>query len=240
MAKKKSSKKSKKKSKSKRTLMNDIQSNPWILTSVLLAIAVLVLIFASYANSCPTGNVVSEDVAAQNLVDFASSMGTEAELVGVDEDDNFYEVTLEMEGQEVPIHVTKDGENLVQGVQSLEQSDQDQQQQEEPQETQQEGSYSEEDKTKLKDFNDCLSENEVVVYGSETCPHCGNLVETLGGKEAVENVYVECTENRERCNEEMIDTGVPEIQIDGEKYSGSRSLEGLSEATGCEVPELDN
>ena len=88
----------------------------------------------------------------------------------------------------------------------------------------------------LKDFNDCLADNGVVIYGSSWCPACNALVETLGGHEKVENVYIECSENEERCAEETKTSYVPEIQIDGEVYEGSRSLEDFSQLTGCELP----
>jgi len=90
----------------------------------------------------------------------------------------------------------------------------------------------------MKEFNECLSENGMAIYGMEWCPACGQLVETLGGYESAEPVYVECTEpeNQQKCQNEMQGTAVPEIQLNGEMYQGERSLEGFSEATGCELP----
>lgn len=87
----------------------------------------------------------------------------------------------------------------------------------------------------MKEFNDCLAEKGVVIYGANWCPYCTDLVEALGGYNAVESVYVECTEEQQRCTEEMIGRGVPEIQINGELYEGPRTLEALSEATGCQL-----
>ncbi|MFW6014778.1 MAG: hypothetical protein ACOCQG_06375 [Candidatus Nanoarchaeia archaeon] len=91
--------------------------------------------------------------------------------------------------------------------------------------------------TTMKEFNECLSENGMVVYGMEWCPACNGLVETLGGSDSAEPVYVECTENEQKCQSEMQGSGVPEVQLDGEMYEGQRSLEGFSQATGCELPE---
>ncbi len=87
----------------------------------------------------------------------------------------------------------------------------------------------------MAELNECLAENGMTIYGMEWCPACSQLVETLGGKEAVEPVYVECTEaeNEQRCSEERQSSGVPEIQIDGELYGGERSPERLAEAVGC-------
>jgi glutaredoxin len=85
----------------------------------------------------------------------------------------------------------------------------------------------------LKGFNECLANNGVTIYGSTTCPYCQQLVTLLGGHDSVESVYVECTTNQERCRNEMIGSGVPEIQINGEMYQGPRTIESLSTATGC-------
>ena len=88
----------------------------------------------------------------------------------------------------------------------------------------------------LKEFNNCLADNGVVIYGSAWCPACNALVETLGGYEKVEPIYVECTEEEQRCTEETKTNYVPEIQINGEVYEGPRSLEDFSQLTGCELP----
>lgn len=88
----------------------------------------------------------------------------------------------------------------------------------------------------LNDFNKCLADNGMVIYGSTWCPACNALVETLGGHEKVKSLYVECTKNEERCDNETKTDYVPEIQINGEVYEGSRNLEALSQLTGCKLP----
>ena len=90
----------------------------------------------------------------------------------------------------------------------------------------------------MREFNECLSENGMTIYGMEWCPACSQLVETLGGYESAQPVYVECTdaENQQKCQSEMQGNAVPEVQLNGEMFQGSRSLEGFSEATGCEIP----
>ena len=88
----------------------------------------------------------------------------------------------------------------------------------------------------LKEFNDCLAQKGIVIYGSEWCPACQALIQTLGGKEATASVYVECTQNQERCGAEAKTGFVPEIQFNGEVYQGSRSIQDLAELTGCKIP----
>ncbi|MFW6220800.1 MAG: glutaredoxin domain-containing protein [Nanoarchaeota archaeon] len=88
----------------------------------------------------------------------------------------------------------------------------------------------------LYEFNQCLAENGIVIYGSSTCPYCGQLVELLGGSDAVKPVYVECTQNQQKCMDEMLGRGVPEIQLDGELYEGQRTIDDLAKATNCQIP----
>ena len=81
----------------------------------------------------------------------------------------------------------------------------------------------------------CLEEEGVVIYGSVTCPFCTELANEFGGYEVIDSIYVECTEEPDRCDEEMIGRGVPEIQIEGEMYQGSREPAAIGQAVGCEL-----
>ncbi len=82
---------------------------------------------------------------------------------------------------------------------------------------------------------DCLAANSFVIYGSSTCPACAQLVNSLGGYEAVTPIYVECNEEQDRCAENMQTNYVPEIQINGEVYTGSRDPQALAEQVGCKI-----
>jgi len=86
----------------------------------------------------------------------------------------------------------------------------------------------------LTSLIDCLKEEEVVIYGSYTCPACTKLIELFGGSEVIEPIYVECMEEGDVCDEEKLSRFVPEIQIDGEVYKGGRSPKDLAEEVGCE------
>ena len=92
----------------------------------------------------------------------------------------------------------------------------------------------------MAQFIDCLAENELVIYGAEWCPACGQLVDSLGGYETVDPIYVECTDEgteqeRQRCEEETQTTYVPEIQIAGNLYEGARDPVTLGAEVGCEI-----
>jgi hypothetical protein len=79
----------------------------------------------------------------------------------------------------------------------------------------------------------CLKESGVIVYGSKTCPACAQLVAGFGGHDIIAPIYVECTEERERCDEEKQTGYVPEIQIKGELYEGGRSPEDIASEADC-------
>lgn len=105
---------------SEKPMTEKIRSNPWILSTVILGIFAVILIIASF-NTGVTGNVISEDDAAQIIIDFAKSQtGQDVGLVGVAENAGLYEVTILYQNQSIPLYITKDGKNLVQGLTPLE------------------------------------------------------------------------------------------------------------------------
>ena len=97
--------------------------------------------------------------------------------------------------------------------------------------------WEESEKIDLKNFNECLFENGMRIYGMQWCPSCNQLVEMLGGSEKAGSLYIECSEpvNQRRCELEMITGSVPEIQVNEEVYYGERSLEGFANVTGCHL-----
>lgn len=86
----------------------------------------------------------------------------------------------------------------------------------------------------LGSFTECLNEENVVFYGLDSCPACITQKNMFG--DYLDNVeYIECTEQPEECEEAGI-SSVPEWFIDGERQGpGVRSLEELSEMSGCEL-----
>jgi protein-disulfide isomerase len=95
-----------------------VRANPWILSTLVLGVFVLVLVIPAMNL---TGNTVSSDDAGDSVLDFVKTQTDgEGELVQVnDMGDSLYEVMILYQGQEIPLYVTKDGENLVQGVMPL-------------------------------------------------------------------------------------------------------------------------
>jgi len=97
---------------------NDIQktlkklsSNYWAISTIVLVV-VLVIILATGGTNTGSTTVSSSEVG-QIVLEFANAQGANAELVSVNDDGQFYEVTLSIDGQDVPVQVTKDGKNLI-------------------------------------------------------------------------------------------------------------------------------
>lgn len=95
-----------------------------------------------------------------------------------------------------------------------------------------------EEKDEIANFNSCLEEKGVKVYGANWCGYTKALIENIGGFELAEPVYIECTENEELCSSEGI-TGYPTIKMNGEVINPQRNFEGLASATGCEAPKIE-
>ena len=91
----------------------------------------------------------------------------------------------------------------------------------------------------MREFVQCLADEEVVVYGTETCPACTRFAEQFGGYEEIDPIYVECRENPEECNLNMQTDFVPEIQIDGALYEEATTPENLGEVTWCKLETIE-
>lgn len=87
----------------------------------------------------------------------------------------------------------------------------------------------------MTDLINCLADNGLVIYGSEWCPACTQLAESFGGYDAIEPIYVECTEYQEKCSENQKTDYIPEIQIEGELYEGGRTPQDLADKLDCNL-----
>jgi hypothetical protein len=226
-----------KKKAEKKLTVDKLRENPWILSTIVLAILAIILIVGI---GSPTGKTVSGNDAGQNFVDFINSKG-EAQIEFISANNfgsNLYEVTILAEEREVPVHLTKDGKYLVQIALDMGEKETDT-----PTSTTTtppaSTEYSEGDLVKLGEFSTCLAEKGIKIYGANWCGWTKKLVvETLGGFDVAGDAYVECTEEQALCSEEGV-SGYPTIKFNGEAYQGARTLEGLGTITGCSVPTLD-
>ncbi len=91
-----------------------VRNNPWIVVSIILAIALLVVFFWKAPASPVVAGNVSGEVAAANALAFINSQGQgSVSLVSVSQKGPFYEVKVKFQGQEVPVFVTMDGNYVV-------------------------------------------------------------------------------------------------------------------------------
>ncbi len=215
----------------KSSVPKSLLKNYWAIAAIVLGLLLMVSFF--FSGGCPS---VSGEKASQNVLTFLEAWGEEARIVNVEEYDNsFYEVMLSVDGQVFPVYVTKDGENLVLDVVPLTGFAVQEPVQQTP--PAQASLYSDEELLELKEFNDCLGENGMVIYGAHWCGFCKQLADLLGGYDLMGSVYIECTENESLCASEGI-TGYPTIKVNGEPYAGARSLDAFAQVTGCPIPSF--
>jgi len=91
-----------------------IKKNPWILSTLVLGVLAVVLLLPVLGI---TGGAISEKDAGQAIVDFAEARGLNASVTSVsDYGSGIYEINLLLDGQDVPVYITKDGKNLISGI----------------------------------------------------------------------------------------------------------------------------
>ena len=86
-----------------------VRKNPWTVSTFILGILVVILLITTFSGGL-TGNVISKDKAADNLVSFLNTnIDPSITLINVTEDAGLYLVTVEYQGQSIPVYMTKDG-----------------------------------------------------------------------------------------------------------------------------------
>lgn len=85
-------------------------------------------------------------------------------------------------------------------------------------------------------FAQCLTDNGVKMFGTNTCKFCKKQKEQFGPSfDKID--YVNCGTDREACKDAGI-TGYPTWMFsNGEKLPGLQPLSYLSNKTGCELPQ---
>ena len=223
-------------------VLKSLSKNYWTLSTILLAVVLIAVLSMGGTEDLS----ISSDIAGEKVIEWASGQVSSVEMVSITEEGGLYAVTFSYANpetaatEEATLQITKDGSSLILQAIPLETQATEIQTQPDPTQTQPEPptSYSEEDLTKLKEFNDCLGEAGLKIYGADWCGWTKKLaVETLGGFDTASAIYVECTVEEELCASEGIQ-GYPTIKLNGEPYNGERTIEALSQATQCPAPEL--
>lgn len=91
---------------------NSLKKNPWIIISLLLAIALIAALFYKGAGGSSEG--IGEEKAAGNLISFINAQGNGvASLVSSETENNLYKITVSYQGDQIPVYVTLDGNYLI-------------------------------------------------------------------------------------------------------------------------------
>ncbi|MDP3881922.1 MAG: hypothetical protein Q8Q31_03545 [Nanoarchaeota archaeon] len=94
--------------------LDSLRENPWILTSIVLALVLIVVI--AFGNNIfqGSGASVSKETAAGNVISFINSQGGDtASLVSAEQEGGLYKVTVDYMGNQIPVYTTLDGKSLV-------------------------------------------------------------------------------------------------------------------------------
>jgi hypothetical protein len=85
------------------------------------------------------------------------------------------------------------------------------------------------------DFAKCLADKKITMYGSVSCPWCQKEKSNFG--ESFKYVpYVECSIEPQKCLAMNIESIPTWVFPDGQRLVGYQSLEKLSQASGCPLP----
>lgn len=94
---------------------------------------------------------------------------------------------------------------------------------------------------RLDSFAQCIKDKGATFYGAFWCPHC-QATKALFGRSAKLLPYVECStadgkDQLQVCKDKNIQ-GYPTWEFaDGSRQTGELTLQQLSEATGCALPQ---
>ena len=106
--------------------LDKFRNNPWIVSTIFLAVVLIVVIVWTSVDS-GTGEIVSTETAGQNVVNFINSnpsLDGQVNIVSSEQEGSLYKVTLNFQGQDVPVYTTMDGKFLISNVVPLEENTQ--------------------------------------------------------------------------------------------------------------------
>ncbi len=93
----------------KQSLVDVMRKNPWVASTFVLGLFVLVLLITNFSGGL-TGNIISENEAGEKLLAFYQSSGVEGlTLDSVEDIGSVYKVNFEYQNNTIPLYMTKDG-----------------------------------------------------------------------------------------------------------------------------------
>ncbi len=78
----------------------------------------------------------------------------------------------------------------------------------------------------------CLSNKNIIMYGTEWCIHCTNQKELFGNAFG-KITSIDCDEDTQQCKDAGVEWFPTWINSDGKKYSGTQTLAKLDEISSC-------
>ena len=206
---------------------------------IIVAVAVLTIIGLIVYFSQFSGDIGQEKIEEKVTSYISENLlapGITASVGETIKSGSVYKVGLQIkEGEnvlgEIDVYATKDGKFFFPEGFNMDEPLEDPNNQQ-PVEAQ--PNLSSEEEVLMSNFIQCLAENNFVIYASRTCPACIDLMAKFGGYDIAASILIECNENSDLCTQKNIEN-VPTIFINDQEYSGDRSLEGFSQATGCNL-----
>lgn len=160
------------KEKKKINLTEKVRENPWILSTFVAGILIVILLVTNFSGGI-TGRVVSESEAAQRLLAYYEANGAEGLIINSVEQITGYKVIFDYFGREVNAFITKDGalggyltdihENIQEPIQTRKV----------------EGSTFEENNDEI--CTDADGKLYVLLFSTTWCPHCEWIKDTFDG-----------------------------------------------------------
>jgi len=90
--------------------------NPWLIISLILAIALVVVVFQQQKPKITGAFILSKEEVGKKVIDYINNNlvppGTNATLVKVEDMGTFYEILTSYQGQQIPVYATKDGKYM--------------------------------------------------------------------------------------------------------------------------------
>lgn len=178
--------------------------NPWILSTLILVILLILSLTGKWTRTGVMAEVLSPQEAADKAVAYLNDNLVQtgsASFVSVEELDSFYEVIASYQGQQIPIHVTKDGSYMYLVSQPFDMTE------ELPQSQDQEAGFDAPDKERPEVDLFVMS---FCPYGTQAEEAMRPVVELLGDKADIKIRFI--------------------ANVQGDDVESVRSLHGIEEA----------
>ena len=93
-----------------------LPKNPWVISTIVLLL-VLGAFLIIYFNGNLSGNIISQNQAGINAVNFINSQTNKTiQLKNTSEISGIYQIYVTYNGQSLPLYSTEDGKYIIQGL----------------------------------------------------------------------------------------------------------------------------